>query len=233
MAHSGPYSSAGAPPSSPNQSPRTFVPPYLMHDLFQPCKLLRRFFESLACGYMYLAVEQHQQQQQKLSNGDKNNTAALMPHDDAIPLACSKPFYLTVNKGISKDVCEKITLSAQRIVRQIEFKQIYKVLLMEPFPSPYKNNYNNNNTDESQSDLTYDQSVDDMSEDQDAEYCTGDAGVKRRLPNNSDNINSGETNADNDEEDGDDDDGVQEVPIMPEKIEPLYNSPKRSRSDPQ
>ncbi|CAH8866861.1 unnamed protein product [Trichobilharzia szidati] len=227
-----------AAPSPPNQPPRTFVPPYLINDLFQPCKLLRKFFESLACGYMYMAVEQHKQQQQ-LSSGATNNTAQL-PLDDRIPLACTKPFYLTINNGVSKEFCEKITISAQLIVRQIAFRQIYKVLDMEPFPSTYNNN-NYNNTDESQSDLKYNNSssVDDVSEDQDADGDGGSdgAGVKRRQPPpTGDNINSdcggagGEANADGDENGGDaDDGGVQEDPIRAEKMEPLYNSPKRNR----
>ncbi|CAH8603120.1 unnamed protein product [Schistosoma intercalatum] len=100
-------------------------------DFFHPCKLLRRFFESMANGYLFFAIKH---------SSNSNNTEDS-PRENNIPVACTKPFYVTISNGISDEVCEKITVSAQQIVRQIAFNQLYKVLGMEPLDSPHNSDF--------------------------------------------------------------------------------------------
>ncbi|VDP77975.1 unnamed protein product [Schistosoma mattheei] len=108
--------------SLPSQcgSPRNMLS--VPSDFFHPSKLLRRFFESMANGYLFFAVK----------HSSSSNNTEDSPRENNIPVACTKPFYVTISNGISDEVCEKITVSAQQIVRQIAFNQLYKVSVLIP-----------------------------------------------------------------------------------------------------
>ncbi|CAH8629280.1 unnamed protein product [Heterobilharzia americana] len=61
-------------------------------DLFQPSKLLRRFFESMACGYITTVTKQSPDSVKYIDLSSNEN----------VPEACRKPFHLTIGNGISK-----------------------------------------------------------------------------------------------------------------------------------
>ncbi|CAH8550982.1 unnamed protein product [Schistosoma turkestanicum] len=138
-------------PSTQFGSPRNCLSSVVPSDFFHPCKLLRRFFESIANGYLFFAM--------KYSSNANNTEAATPLENNNIPMACTKPFYITISNGISTEVCEKITVSAQQIVRQISFNQLYKVLGMEPINLPHSSDSvlsNSSGGQEQNSDISQD-----------------------------------------------------------------------------
>ncbi|CAH8637435.1 unnamed protein product [Schistosoma rodhaini] len=140
-------------------------------DFFHPCKLLRRFFESMANGYLFFAIKH---------SSNSNNTEDS-PRENNIPVACMKPFYVTISNGISDEVCEKITVSAQQIVRQIAFNQLYKVLGMEPLNSPQNSDFvqsggkreQNSDVSQGQNTSEVECSTDDMKQHNNASVANG------------------------------------------------------------
>ncbi|CAL8068341.1 unnamed protein product [Calicophoron daubneyi] len=125
----------GAPPMMPQYGPpfispvRGNVPPMTIG--VPPAKLFRRFFEAIASGLLLLL---------KSPSTENPETIASSAEPNHQKIAYDEFFGFSVLANTALEVREKVTVSAQFILRQIAFKQLYKVLGMELFSAQFTEN---------------------------------------------------------------------------------------------
>ncbi|OON21769.1 zinc finger, C2H2 type [Opisthorchis viverrini] len=120
------------PPFLPSGQPfgapiRPRLPVTLPVPLIGPGRLFRRFFEAISCGLLIQLREGEPQPVEPVAD-----TADLKPDETDSP---SQFFAYSLLATTPISIREEITVSAQFCLRQIAFKQLYKVLHMEPLSS--------------------------------------------------------------------------------------------------
>ncbi|VDP91618.1 unnamed protein product [Echinostoma caproni] len=113
----------GRAPFSPQAIPRSFVrpgPPITPGCAYvSPSRLFRRFFEAIASGLLL-----------QLKSSE-------MPQADEQSIKDDGDFACSLLASTSLELREQVTVLAQLALRQIAFRQLYKVLRIEPTAAQY------------------------------------------------------------------------------------------------